>query len=178
MADETRGKFVTMMCGLLETKPAVRDEAKKFVVAKAGKEPEKLDPEGWYPVELVARIMALLGQHSTEIGAKAAIKLLGRKVYPTMKASGGVPPEVKTPLAMLKFEAQGYLLSVRGPNVSPRKFLEEKPNSVLVQADMPPGYLPEFMEGVYLGILEMFNLTNGRVAYENRGGHAVYRVTW
>jgi hypothetical protein len=178
MPDETRGKFVTMMCRFLETKPAVRDEARKFVLAKAGKEPEKLDPEGWYPIELVTRVLGLLGEHSSEIGAKAAIKLLGRKIYPTMKASGGIPPDIKTPHALVKFEAQGFLLSLRGPSVRPRKVLEEKPTSVVIQADMPAGYLPEFMEGVYQGILEMFNLTNGRVTYENRGGHAVYSVTW
>ncbi len=178
MADETRGKFITMTCRYLETKPQVREAAIKFINEKTGKKPDDLDPEGWYPVDLVTHTFDLLTELSNAIIAKSVIKLFGRKIYPTFKANGGILPPVQTPQSMLKFEADGYLQSLRGPNVKPRTFLESKPNNIVVQADMPPGYPSEFMEGVYLGILEMCGFPGGQVSFENRSGHAVFSIKW
>ena len=177
MPTEIRGQFVTLACSLLETKPEVKAEALNVVNKLTGMSYDKLDPMGWYPVTAFSGVFESLTQKTSTILARAAMKTIGKKVYPTIKAHGGIPAGTDTPLALLKFEAQGFLNAFRGPGVVPRKIVKEAPKDFVVQADMPSGIPPELMEGVYLGILEMCGLKGG-VRVEESGGHYVYHVTW
>lgn len=177
MAIEIRGQFVTLACSLLETKPDLKAEALRAVNKVTGLNYDKLEPMGWYPVAAFAGVFETIIKKTNPILASAAMKIIGNKVYPTIKAHGGIPAGIETPLALLKFEAQGFLNSFRGIGVAPRKFIKEAPKELVVQADMPGGIPKELMEGVYLGILEMCGV-KGKVLVEESNGHAIYNVSW
>ncbi|MDC7124708.1 MAG: hypothetical protein PQJ46_04025, partial [Spirochaetales bacterium] len=66
------------------------------------------------------------------------------------------------PLDFIKFEAEGFKNEHRGSDVVPRKIIEAKEGKVLIEA-MSPGYDCLLIEGVYLGILDMCNVSNKEV---------------
>jgi len=178
MAIEIRGRFVTLACALLETKPAARDAAMKFVLDTTGLNFDKLEPAGWYPVALFSGIFDIITRQTSPILAKASLKTIGSKVYPTIKAHGGIPSDINTPSALLAFEAKGFLDSFHGVGVVPRKIIKDTPKEFVVQADMPSGIPKELMEGVYQGILQMCGVSIGKVSVNESTGHCVYRVSW
>ncbi len=95
--------------------------------------------------------------------AWAAIKVIGRNVYPTIQATGGLPNNIHTPLDFIKFEAQGFLQNHRGDDVKPRKFIKAVPGMVVVEAPSP-GYNCQLIDGVFEGILEMCDIRDGKVS--------------
>ncbi len=178
MEAEVRGRYITMTCTLLETKPAVKEEALRTIFTQTGRTFDKLDPDGWYPVKLYNSIFDSIATKLSAISARAACKVVGSKVYPTMKAQGLIPAHITSPSELLKFEADGFLASYRGQGILPRKFIKDTPHEVVVQADMPMGLPPELMTGVFEGILRMCAVRNGQVDCEDVGGHPTYKITW
>jgi len=152
--------------------PTAQEKVSAAILKTTGKAVASLDPESWYPTDLYREVMDLYATHS--VNGLGAIVTLGKRVYPTIKKAGGIPPSVTTPLALLKFEAEGFLANHRGPGVVPRKFLSARDGEVVVQAPAP-GYSDKLYEGVFLGILEMFDIKTSRVVNE---GQSTFRITW
>ncbi|HNF16090.1 MAG TPA: hypothetical protein PK453_20685, partial [Leptospiraceae bacterium] len=79
---EVKGKFITLSCTLLETKPKAKQEALQKVKEMTGKEFDELDPEGWYDTKVFQAVFSSIEANTSVLLAKAAIKLIGQKVYP------------------------------------------------------------------------------------------------
>ncbi|KUO78691.1 MAG: hypothetical protein APF81_09490 [Desulfosporosinus sp. BRH_c37] len=159
MAD-VKGKFITLAGSLMAFYETQLKKADEELFKSTGKHWDGLDPEGWYNTKIFNSFMQSYAEGSPT--KDMAIVTLGKKVYPTIKASVGLPPNLKTPLDFIKFEAEGFLANHRGADVKPRKFLLSEDKHVIIQAPAP-GYNPKLFEGVYLGILEMCGIRTGKV---------------
>ena len=174
-----KGKFITLTGSLMSLYPDSRDVADKQLFAKTGKHWNELDPEGWYDTSLMDQFMKTYAKASPT--GERAIVNLGRQVYPTIKKSSGLPPNLKTPLEFLKFEADGFMANHNGTDVKPRKFIAAQERNVVVQAPAP-GYDSKLFEGVYLGILEMCGVPSGKVeqtkSQEKGDPTSEFKITW
>ena len=106
---EVKGKFITLACDLIKSKPEARQAAIDAVRKLAGKDPYELDPEGWYDTKVFDAVFTAIESNTTGIMGWASIKVIGQLVYPTIKATVGLPPQLKMPLDFVKFEAEGFL---------------------------------------------------------------------
>jgi predicted hydrocarbon binding protein len=178
---EVRGKFVTLACDLIKTKPEARQEAMRRVQNLTGQGPYELDPEGWYDTKVLQSVFSAIRERAEGVMGWAAIKVIGQLVYPTIKTTVGLPSELKTPLDFVKFEAQGFLLNHRGAEVIPRKFVRETDNDIIVEAPSP-GYDCDLIEGVFEGILHICGIGDGRVkqsqCVKKGDSTCVYHITW
>jgi hypothetical protein len=174
---KVKRKFITLSCSLLETKPKAKEEALKKVKSMTGKEFNELDGEGWYDTSVMQAVFQAIEENSSSLLAKAAIKLIGQKVYPTIEKTAGLPNHLKTPLDFIKFEAEGFLMNHQGTDVQPRKFLKTEDKDIVVIANSP-GYSPILIEGVFLGILEMCGIKTGNVQLKEENGNSVYYIKW
>ncbi len=170
---KNKGKIVSLAYGLMSAYPEAQAAADALVRQETGKSASELDPEGWYDTKIFHEMMEIYGKHSLS-GRRTAYLTLGKKVYPTLKKTAGIPDRVKTPLDFIKYEAEGFLANHQGNDVVPRKFLKLTEGDVEVYAPAP-GYDELHFEGVYLGILEMCGVKNGKVV--NKGG-SVFQITW
>lgn len=162
MAD-IKGKFITLACSLLETKPEAKRAALDAVVRMTGKASDQLDPEGWYDTKVLDAVFSAIEQHTSPMLAWAAIRLIGTRVYPTINQTVGLPKNLETPLDFVKFEAQGFRDNHRGSDVQPRRFVKSDYGDVVVEAPSP-GYNCAFIEGVFDGILQMCGIKTGKVS--------------
>lgn len=154
---EVKGKFISLAGALMRVYEEKLEEADSYCRKTTGKHYNELDPEGWYPVDLLKRFIEKYTEAS--ITGERAIVTLGAKVYPTIERTVGLP-KFKSPLEAILFEAEGFLSDHRGSDVVPRKFLRKEEGLVVVEAPAP-GYDCLLYEGVYLGILEMAGVTTG-----------------
>jgi hypothetical protein len=103
------------------------------------------------------------------------------QIYPTIKKAGGIPLSISNELELLAFEGTGFLAHHKGDDVKPRKYLKVEPHNVVVEAQSP-GYNCTFIEGVFLGILEMYDITTGSVVQKKcvKNGDSVceYHIHW
>jgi hypothetical protein len=169
---EVKGKFITLGCSLMTVYPEAQTKANNYLKKETGRGWNELEQEGWYDTKIFNEVMELYAKSSLT-GIKAIVTL-GRKVYPTIKKSVGIPDNIKTPLDFIKFEAKGFLLNHKGDDVIPRKIIKSIDKEVIVQAPAP-GYNEKLYEGVFLGILEMCGITTGKV--ENIG-KSTFKITW
>jgi hypothetical protein len=178
---EVRGKFITLACDLIKTKPEARDAAMNAVARMTGKNPYELDPEGWYDTKVFDAVFQAIEDNTSGIHGWASIKVIGQLVYPTIKNTVGLPDHLKTPEDFLKFEADGFLDNHRGPEVKARKFLNVSDGEIIVEASSP-GYHCVLIEGVFDGILLMTGVRNSKVkqikCVRNGDPTCVYSVTW
>ncbi len=178
---EVKGKFITLACSLLETKPEAKAKALQEVKERTGLEWNELDPEGWYDTQVFEAVFQSIEDNTNPVMAWAAIKVIGQNVYPTIQRSVGLPDTLETPLDYVKFEAQGFLENHRGPDVIPRKILEESPGKVVMDAPSP-GYNCALIEGVFEGILHMCQIKNGKVkqtkCVRNGDPTCEYSIEW
>lgn len=178
---EVKGKFITLACSLLETKPRAKEAALARIRQMTGMAYNELDPEGWYDTSIFDAVFNAIIENTSGLLGFSAIKLIGQKVYPTIEKTSGLPASLKMPIDYLKYEAEGFLLNHRGPDVEPRKFLKMEERDVLIEAKSP-GYNPTLIEGVYLGILEMCGVKTGKVEQIKstlRGDDTcIYQITW
>lgn len=174
---QVKGKFIMLSCSLLETKPNAKKEALDAVKTMTGKEFNELDPEGWYDTKVMQAVFKAIEDNTSPLLARAAIKLIGQKVYPTIEKSAGLPKTLKTPLDFIKFEAEGFLLNHQGADVKPRNIITAEDRNVVIEANSP-GYSPILIEGVFLGILEMCLIRTGKVEYKEENGNSVYYIKW
>ncbi|KUO78785.1 MAG: hypothetical protein APF81_26385 [Desulfosporosinus sp. BRH_c37] len=160
---EVKGKFITLAGSLMAFYETQLKRADEELFKGTGKHWDKLDPEGWFNAKHFNSFMQSYAEGSPT--KDMAIVTLGKKVYPTIKASGGIPPNLKTPLELIKFEAEGFLANHRGTDVKPRKFLLIEDKHVILKTSAP-GYNLKLNEGVYLGILEMCGIRTGKVVQQ------------
>ena len=180
MAD-VKGKYITMACRLLETKPEAKKAALQNVKKLTGKEYNELDQEGWYDAKVLESIFQAIRVHSTPIIANAAIKLIGQKIFPTIERTVGLPKHLKTPLDFLKYDIESFKNDHRGSGVKPRKIIEAQEGKVIMEATSP-GYDCTLIEGVFLGMLDICGVKNKEVTQTKciRKGDqdCVYLITW
>ncbi|MBI2418116.1 MAG: hypothetical protein HYV28_09495 [Ignavibacteriales bacterium] len=157
---QVKGKFISLAGALMNHYPTHRAEADKSLFARTGKFWNELEPEEWYDTSIFGLFIEAYAKASPH--GENAIVTLGKEVYPTIKASSGLPENLKTPLDFIKFEAEGFMANHRGSDVIPRKFKKLEDKDIIVEAPAP-GYNSKLYEGVYLGILEMCNITSGKV---------------
>jgi hypothetical protein len=169
---EVKGKFISLGIQLMAVYPDAHKLVNAIVKSKTGKDGNALDPDGWYDASLFDEVMTRYAQASST--KEMALVTLGRKIYPTIKKTVGLPPGLSAPLDFIKFEAEGFLANHRGPDVVPRKFIKANDHEVIVDAPAP-GYNARLYEGVYLGILEMIGINTGKV---ERTSNTVFRITW
>ena len=178
---ETKGKGITLACDLIKTKPAARQAAMDAVRRLVGKDPYGLDPEGWYDTKVFDAVFNAIEANTEGIMGWAAIKVIGQLVYPTIRTTVGLPPNLKTPMDFLTFEAEGFLQNHRGPDVIPRKFIKAEDKDIVVEAPSP-GYNCTLIEGVFEGILHICGISDGLVKQTQcvkRGDPTcVYHITW
>jgi len=175
---EVRGKYITLAGSLMGLYPQKRAEVDTLLFAQTGKHYNELEPEGWYDTKWIKMFLDKYVEASTT-GANAVVTF-GRKIYPTIKA--GLPHNLKTPLDFIKFEAEGFLSAHRGPEIKPRKFIKTTEGDVIIQAVVPPWHNSKMYEGVYIGILEMCGVKNGKVvqtkSQEKGDGITEFHITW
>ena len=176
---KVKGKFITLAGFLMALYPKVREQADAQLFSETGKHWDQLDPEVWYDTKLFNLFMQKYAEGSST--RKKAIVSLGRNVYPTIKKTVGLPPDLDTPLKLLVFEAEGFLANHQGADVKPRKMLKSTEGDMIVQAPAP-GYDCMLYEGVFLGILEMTGIADGKVVQtkciERGDPTCEFHITW
>jgi hypothetical protein len=181
MMAQIRGKFITMACSLLVLKPAAKAEAYQRVKSLTGKEWDQLEPEGWYDAEGPEAVFQVAEKYHGAVMSRAVIKVMGRRIYPTIDETVGLPTHLKTPVDWLEWEGSNFLNDHRGPDVVPRKFIKTEPGHIVVEA-ASPGYNCFITEGVYEGILEICGVKDYKVTQTRcvKKGDAVceYDIRW
>jgi predicted hydrocarbon binding protein len=151
-----------MLCSLLEFKSEAKAEVFQKVKSLTGKEWDQLEPEGWYDTKVYGAIFEIMEKHYGTVVALASIKAMGRRIYPTIDKTVGLPKHLKTPLDWLKWENNSFLNDTRGTGVVPRKFIKTEPGHVIVEA-VSPGYSCVLVEGLYESILNICGITDYKV---------------
>ncbi len=172
---EVKGKFITLAGYLMKLYENALHFCDNILYEKIGLHYNELDPEGWYDTKIFNGFMVNYAKASRT--KDKAIITLGRKVYPTIEKTAGIPSHIQTPLDLIVYEAQGFMLNHRGADVVPRKFLKQTDGHVIVRAPAP-GYSQKLYEGVYLGILEMRDIKNGTVEMTKGAPHFEYEIKW
>lgn len=167
---QVKGKFIKL-AGFLML-PAEIKIANEYLQGLLGKTHKDLDDEEWYDISIFDKFMKTCEVNS--LSKDRIYVTIGKKVYPTIKRTSGMPPHLVTPLDFIKFEADGFLMNHQGIGVTPRKFIKAVDKEVIVEAKAP-GYNSKLYEGVWLGILEMCDIKTGKV--ENTGND-VFKITW
>lgn len=172
---EVKGKFITLAGNLMTLYEKYQQIADEKLYKNIGKHFNQLDPEGWYDTKYFNTFMEEYAKGSPT--GEFAIVTLGRNIYPTIKKTAGLPPDIKTPLDLIIFEAKGFELAHRGADVKPRKFIKKRDGHVIVQAPAP-GYSQKLYEGVFRGILEMYDIKTGKVIMTKGAPVFEYDISW
>lgn len=172
-----KGKFITLTVALMTLYKEAQNEAKEILTQKFGT--SSLDPEEFYDTSIWNQIMEKYAT-SSPTGDRAYLTL-GRKIYPTIDKTVGLPENLKTPLDLIVFEGEGFELNHSGEGVIPRTWIKKEDGHVIVEAPAP-GYNCKLYEGVFLGILEMKNVTDGKVEQKkcmhNGENTCEFHITW
>lgn len=172
---QVKGKFITLTGALMSVK---NEKALNFsdgiLFSKTGKHWNELDPEGWYDTALFNGFMKSYEASASE---EAPIISIGKRVYPTIKESVGLPPDIETAFDLIVFEAKGFELNHKGDDVKPRQFVKKEDGHVIVKAPAP-GYTQKLFIGVFLGILEMFGIKHGKVEIIKGEPDFIYEIIW
>jgi hypothetical protein len=92
-----------------------------------------------------------------------------------MNSFGVIPAHLlDNPLELIKFEADGYMMTFRGEGIVPRKFLKAIEGEVIVEAVSPP-YVDKILVGVYQGCLKLCKVMEPKV---ERLENSTFRITW
>ncbi|SFB78355.1 hypothetical protein SAMN05421780_101462 [Flexibacter flexilis DSM 6793] len=172
---EIQGKFFTLIGMLMSNKPEHLEKANAYLESEIGLTHLELDPEDFYDITVWVRYLEIyqesLGGNKAEVA-----KSVGKRIYPTVKRTSGFPPHLKTPLDFILFEAEGFKGAHLGDNIKQRTFLKKEEGLVEVVATPPcVGYPEGLIEGVYLGIMELCGIKNGKVSLI---GADTFRVEW
>lgn len=87
---------------------------------------------------------------------------LGRNIFPTKKKLGELPEDICSALDLLVFSTRSFPEDHRGAGIRPIRIIKATEGEVIL--DVPDhGYDCGVDQGVYLGILGMFGIDNGKV---------------
>jgi hypothetical protein len=166
-----KGKFITLTGMLMSNSEEQLAKANQYLESEIGLTHLELDPEDFYDTSLFNEFMKVYIETSG-LGKEGYV-VVGRRVYPTIKRTAGLPPNLTTPLDFVKFEAEGFLAN-HTSDVVHRKFLKTEDKNVVVYAPAP-GYDGTLYVGVYLGILDICGITTGKVDLVDKD---TYQITW
>lgn len=173
---KVKGKFISLtgrlMCIIYKD---ALEKADKELYDAVGQHWDEIDPEGWYDTKFFDKFINSFA--SSSISGDVAFERLGKKIYPTIKRTVGLPKHVKTPLDLILYEAEGYSKNHTGSDVKPRKFIKKEDGHVIVSAPAP-GYDQRLYLGVYLGILDMFGVKSGKVKMIKGSPEFEYEIKW
>ncbi len=176
---QVRGNIVNLTGMLMNLNPEIQQKADALLFKKTGKHWDELTPDDWVETAIWNSFMKIYAENS--ISGIRALVMLGRKIYPTIQKAGGLPPSVETAGEMLKLECDTFLDYHKGPDVKKRQILLYEPGHLKIKA-YSPGYTCSVIEGVYMGILDMYGIRNGRVVQTecvHRGDEAcIFDITW
>lgn len=176
---EVRGKYIKLIGSLMSLYPDHRVKVDKLLFEQTGKHYNELEPEGWYDVKWANLFIDEYTKAS--LSGEEALVTFGRMIYPTLEKIAGFPPSLKTTLDFIKFEAEGFERAHRGSGIKPRKFIKAIEGEVIVEAHSP-GYNSKLYQGVFLGILEMRGVRNGKVvqtkSQEKGDPTSEFHITW
>ena len=176
---EVRGNIINLTGILMNNYPEVQKMAGETLKKQSGRDWQTATFEDWFETKYWDLFIRTFAQASP--GKEQALVGLGRKIYPMIKKTQGFPEGIDTPLKALQFEAQGFLLHHRGPDVKPRRFLKASEGDVVVDAQAP-GYHCHVYEGVFLGILDLYGIKTAKVVQTEcvRHGAAAcqFHITW
>jgi len=176
---EIRGNIIYLTGNLMGLYPEIQKKADDVLFNECGKHWHELTIDDWIDTRMWDLFMNAYAKGS--ITGERALLTLGRNIYPTIKKAGQIPAEIDNPVKMLEFEGEGFKIYHRGADVSPRKFLRLKNGDVLVEAPSP-GYNCKVIEGVFIGIVEMFGIKNVKAVQtkcvKNNDTTCEYHITW
>jgi hypothetical protein len=176
---EIRGNLIKLTGSLMGPYPDSQKRADDVLFKELGKHWRELTIDDWVDAKMWDLFMNAYAEGS--ITGETALITLGRNIYPSIKEAGQIPPEIDTPLKMLEFEGEGFKIYHRGPDVKPRTFLRLQEGDVLVEAPSP-GYNCKVIEGVFQGIVEMFDIKTTKViqtkCVKNNDNTCEYHITW
>lgn len=163
---------------LMSAYPDLQKKADSKLYNETGKHWHELTYDDWVPTS--AWEMFMKEYSNASAAGERSLIVLGRKIYPAIKKDGGLPADMDTPLKAFMFEAGGFLTFHRGSGVKPRKIITKEEGHFVVDA-LSPGYSCKVIEGIYMGILEMFGV-KGKVVQTQcvrRGDPTcVYDIRW
>jgi hypothetical protein len=168
---QVKGKFITLSTMLMADKPEYLEKVNAYLQEETGLKHLELDPEDFYDTAIFEKAMQIYGEASGE--GEQGYVTIGKRVYPTIKISAGLPDYLETPLDYIQFEFQGFLEN-HSDDVEPREILKLMDGDVEGFAPAP-GYSSKLYEGVFLGILEMCEAKNPKVEMTSPD---VFKITW
>jgi len=168
---QLRGKFITLVGILASDSDEIVQNIDQYLLQTCLLNHLELDPEEFYDVSVFNGVINIYTQMYPDPLEK--IIYLGRRLYPTIKRTVGLPPHLNTPKDYVLFETEGFKM-IHSDDVEARKIIEETDRSVTLYAPAP-GYPESIFIGVWLGILEMIGVENGEV---EPLGESIYRISW
>jgi len=159
-----KGKYINFVGALMSLYKEDRAKVDEVIHAKTGKHLGEFENEEFYDTKIMK--LALEAYAKASPTGRTAIITMGRNIYPLVKKTVGLPPEMlKTPLDALKFEAQNFLddhVDDGGTPVIPRTFHLFEDGHVIVEAPVPD-YDPLLMVGVFMGLFKVLGFPAARV---------------
>jgi hypothetical protein len=176
---ETKGKFLTLAGSLMSLYPEQREKADAILFSRTGKHWNELEPDGWYDTDIYQVFLDTYCRSS--VSGDRAVFTLGKNYFPTIKKLGGVPDDINNALDLIIFSTGSFADDHRGPGIRPIKVIKAVEGDVVL--DIPDcGYDCRLGEGVYLGILEMFDIKDGKVeqvkCVKNGDLSCEFHITW
>ena len=168
---KVKGKFFTLTGMLASNSPESVKKIDQFLEAQLGLNHLELDPDELYDTRLWNECIMIYANSFPN--PEKAIVDLGRRVYPTIKRTVGLPDYLKSPKDFIKFELEGFQQN-HSPDVKPRKILRETENSITIYAPAPD-YDDIIYSGVWLGILEMLDIPTRKV---EKIDSCTYTISW
>jgi hypothetical protein len=176
---EARAKFIILVARLMEPHGEALADADDRLYRETGKHWDQLAPEDWYDIKLCNRFIEAYVEASG-LGDRALVRV-GREMYPTIKKTSGLPPWLKTTADYLRHETVVYMASVRGRGVAPRRIMRMEDGHAVIEAKIR-AWDCRIQEGVYLGVLDLAGVKEGRVEQTKcvrRGGDICeFDIVW
>ena len=176
---EIKGNFITLAASLMSLYKDIFETVDKRLFEETGKHWNELDPDGWHDTKYYSDMMTAYAKSSPS--KENAIITLGKQIYPTIKRTVGLPPNLKNPIDYIEFENRGYQENLRGSEIRPRKFVKKENGYVIVQTKMIEQDC-KILEGVYMGIMKMAGITRGKIYQEkcikNGDSYCEYHIIW
>jgi hypothetical protein len=176
---EVRGKFIRLAGSLMSLYPEQREKADEVLFESTEEHWDKLDPSQWFDADIYKVFLDTYCESSLT-GEKALITL-GKKIFPTKKKRGELPDDIESALDLLLYSTKSFTDDHRGAGIRPVEIIKAIEGEVIL--DVPDhGYDCRVDEGVYIGILGMFDIENGvveQVRCKKRGDPSCeFHITW
>ena len=176
---EVRGKFIKLAGSLMSLYPEQREKADAFLVERTGKHWDQVDPMEWYEADIYEKFLDTYCESS--VTGQKALLTLGRNIFPTKRKLGELPEDISSALDLLIYSTRSFPEDHRGAGIRPVKIIKATEGDVIL--DVPDhGYDCMVDEGVYLGIMSMFDIENGEVEQtrcKKKGDSSCeFHITW